>query len=95
MINLVGLCLQKDTSADLETFFDSFFLFWLEANLVLQDTIERVYVGDCYGDVPRGIFIIRGENVVLLGEVVNFHLFISAFHFIFLASHRVHLFAGS
>ncbi|KAK9765720.1 putative Sm-like protein LSm1, variant 2 [Basidiobolus ranarum] len=39
------------------------------ANLVLQDTVERIYVGDCYGDIPRGIFIIRGENVVLLGEV--------------------------
>lgn len=41
------------------------------ANLVLQDTIERIYVGDAYGDIPRGIFIIRGENVVLLGEIVS------------------------
>ncbi|CAG8670184.1 15397_t:CDS:2, partial [Rhizophagus irregularis] len=39
------------------------------SNLVLQDTIERIYVGDAYGDIPRGIFIIRGENVVLLGEI--------------------------
>ncbi|KAL0074382.1 LSM1 protein [Phycomyces blakesleeanus] len=39
------------------------------ANLVLQDTIERIYVGNCFGDIPRGIFIIRGENVVLLGEL--------------------------
>ncbi|KAG0733058.1 hypothetical protein G6F57_002678 [Rhizopus arrhizus] len=39
------------------------------ANLVLQDTIERIYVGQCYGDIPRGIFLIRGENVVLLGEI--------------------------
>ncbi|KAI9138823.1 hypothetical protein BKA69DRAFT_1089483 [Paraphysoderma sedebokerense] len=39
------------------------------ANLVLQDTIERIYVGDAYGDIPRGIFVIRGENVVLLGEI--------------------------
>ncbi|KJE93313.1 LSM1 protein [Capsaspora owczarzaki ATCC 30864] len=39
------------------------------ANLVLQDTIERIYVGDAYGDIPRGIFLIRGENVVLLGEI--------------------------
>ncbi|CAO3629871.1 unnamed protein product [Cunninghamella echinulata] len=41
----------------------------LIANLVLQDTIERIYVGNCYGDIPRGIFLIRGENVVLLGEI--------------------------
>ncbi|KAI8979927.1 hypothetical protein BDB01DRAFT_699131, partial [Pilobolus umbonatus] len=39
------------------------------ANLVLQDTIERIYVGNCYGDIPRGVFLIRGENVVLLGEI--------------------------
>ncbi|RZF47426.1 hypothetical protein LSTR_LSTR007353 [Laodelphax striatellus] len=39
------------------------------ANLVLHDTIERIHVGREYGDIPRGIFIIRGENVVLLGEI--------------------------
>ncbi|KAJ2780291.1 hypothetical protein H4R18_003527 [Coemansia javaensis] len=39
------------------------------ANLVLQDSLERVYVGDAYGDLERGVFIIRGENVVLLGEI--------------------------
>lgn len=43
------------------------------ANLVLQDTIERIYVGNCYGDIPRGIFLIRGENVVLLGEIVSIY----------------------
>eukprot|EP00123_Amoebidium_parasiticum_P022651 comp9189_c0_seq1/m.4333 comp9189_c0_seq1/g.4333 ORF comp9189_c0_seq1/g.4333 comp9189_c0_seq1/m.4333 type:complete len:138 (-) comp9189_c0_seq1:556-969(-) len=39
------------------------------ANLVLQDTIERVHVGKEYGDIHRGIFLVRGENVVLLGEI--------------------------
>lgn len=39
------------------------------ANLVLHRTIERIHVGQKYGDMPRGIFIIRGENVVLLGEI--------------------------
>ncbi|XP_062520607.1 U6 snRNA-associated Sm-like protein LSm1 [Corticium candelabrum] len=38
------------------------------ANLLLQDTIERIYVDKEYGDIARGIFIVRGENVVLLGE---------------------------
>lgn len=42
------------------------------ANLVLHETIERIYVGKEYGDIPRGIFIIRGENVVFLGEIVSF-----------------------
>merc|ERR1719348_454820 len=39
------------------------------ANLVLQDCIERIHVGKQFGDIPRGIFVVRGENVVLLGEV--------------------------
>lgn len=43
------------------------------ANLVLQDTIERIYASNLYADVPRGIFVVRGENVLLLGEVVSIH----------------------
>jgi len=39
------------------------------ANLVLHRTIERIHVGSDYGDIPRGIFVVRGENVVLLGEI--------------------------
>ena len=43
----------------------------LSANLVLHRTIERIHVGKKYGDIPRGIFVVRGENVVLLGEIVS------------------------
>ncbi|MCJ1301236.1 SM-like, degradation of cytoplasmic mRNAs and positively regulates transcription initiation [Hypocenomyce scalaris] len=39
------------------------------ANLVLQDTIERIFVQDLYADIPRGIFLVRGENVLMLGEI--------------------------
>lgn len=39
------------------------------ANLLLHETIERVYLGNRYGDIFKGLYIIRGENVVLLGEV--------------------------
>ncbi|XP_020392919.2 U6 snRNA-associated Sm-like protein LSm1 isoform X1 [Rhincodon typus] len=39
------------------------------ANLVLHRTVERIHVGRKYGDIPRGIFVVRGENVVLLGEI--------------------------
>ncbi|EKD12861.1 LSM domain-containing protein [Drepanopeziza brunnea f. sp. 'multigermtubi' MB_m1] len=53
------------------------------ANLVLQSTIERIFVPPSstptkpgneyqpglYADVPRGIFFVRGENVLLLGEI--------------------------
>lgn len=41
------------------------------ANLVLHRTIERIHVGKEYGDISRGVFIVRGENVVLLGEIVS------------------------
>jgi len=40
------------------------------ANVVLENAIERIYVKDTYGDIPLGLFVIRGENVVLLGEIV-------------------------
>ncbi|KAK6535326.1 SM-like, degradation of cytoplasmic mRNAs and positively regulates transcription initiation [Orbilia ellipsospora] len=39
------------------------------ANLVLQDTVERLYSQNLYADVPRGVYIVRGENVLLLGEI--------------------------
>ncbi|KAJ9218668.1 hypothetical protein DTO271D3_6950 [Paecilomyces variotii] len=39
------------------------------ANLVLQDTIERIYAGNLFADIPRGIYLVRGENVLLLGEI--------------------------
>ncbi|XP_047197128.1 U6 snRNA-associated Sm-like protein LSm1 isoform X2 [Hippoglossus stenolepis] len=39
------------------------------ANLVFHQTVERIHVGKKFGDIPRGIFIVRGENVVLLGEI--------------------------
>jgi len=39
------------------------------ANLVLEDTVERIYHQDVFAEQSRGLFLIRGENVVLLGEV--------------------------
>lgn len=42
------------------------------ANLVLQDTIERIYLeGEPkkFAEAYRGVFMIRGENVVMLGEL--------------------------
>ena len=41
------------------------------ANLVLEDTVERIYHQDVFAEQQRGLFLIRGENVVLLGEVVR------------------------
>ncbi|KFY08612.1 hypothetical protein V491_08418, partial [Pseudogymnoascus sp. VKM F-3775] len=42
------------------------------ANLVLQSTSERLFTHSPplqFADVPRGTFLVRGENVLLLGEV--------------------------
>ena len=44
------------------------------ANLVLQDTVERIFVpapAALYADVQRGVFLVRGENVLMLGEIVR------------------------
>lgn len=52
--------------------------------MVLQSTVERVFVTPeavpathpnseqnrgLYADIPRGMFLVRGENVMLLGEI--------------------------
>lgn len=44
------------------------------ANLVLQDTIERIYLDEeskdkRFAETYRGVFMIRGENVVMMGEL--------------------------
>lgn len=39
------------------------------ANLVLDGTIERLICDTSYCDVQIGIFIVRGENVMMLGEI--------------------------
>ncbi|MCI43827.1 U6 snRNA-associated Sm-like protein LSm1, partial [Trifolium medium] len=39
------------------------------ANAVLEGACERVIVGDLYCDIPLGLYVIRGENVVLIGEM--------------------------
>ncbi|XP_013625642.1 PREDICTED: sm-like protein LSM1B, partial [Brassica oleracea var. oleracea] len=39
------------------------------ANAVLEGACERVIVGEQYCDIPLGLYVIRGENVVLIGEM--------------------------
>lgn len=39
------------------------------ANAVLEGACERIIVGDLYCDIPLGLYVIRGENVVLIGEL--------------------------
>ncbi|GAB4853667.1 Sm-like protein lsm1b [Ancistrocladus abbreviatus] len=39
------------------------------SNVVLEGACERVIVGELYCDMPLGWYIIRGANVVLIGEL--------------------------
>lgn len=39
------------------------------ANLVLEAAVERVVVGHQFAETPLGLYVVRGENVVLLGEI--------------------------
>lgn len=38
---------------------------------MLEDTVERIYHGNAFAEHWHGLFLIRGENVVLLGEIVR------------------------
>lgn len=48
----------------------NYLIYFFQANLVLESTIERIVVGRKFGDLPLGLYIVRGENVILMGEVV-------------------------
>ncbi|XP_062174668.1 sm-like protein LSM1B [Alnus glutinosa] len=39
------------------------------SNAVLQGAFERVVVGHLYCDIPLGVFVVRGEEVILTGEL--------------------------
>ncbi|XP_020547898.1 sm-like protein LSM1B isoform X2 [Sesamum indicum] len=62
---LILLVLLRDGRKLLGTLrsFDQF------ANAVLEGACERVIVGELYCDIPLGLYVIRGENVVLIGEL--------------------------
>lgn len=48
-------------------------------NLVLQDTVERLFAKELWADIERGLFLVRGENVSILGEIVGLPMpFLSA-----------------
>jgi U6 snRNA-associated Sm-like protein LSm1 len=41
------------------------------ANFLLESTVERLHNKFEYSDVDIGVLLIRGENVVALGEIVS------------------------
>jgi hypothetical protein len=66
MINMVSPVVMKMLN-------ESLMLKNTPANLVLTQTIERLFhsPSKSYAQMDRGVFLIRGENVVLLGEIVS------------------------
>lgn len=38
-------------------------------NIVVENACERIIVGKQFGEKPIGLYIVRGENVVLFGEL--------------------------
>ena len=40
-------------------------------NLLMTDVFERYYVDLEYGEEYRGVYLIRGENVVMVGQLVS------------------------
>jgi U6 snRNA-associated Sm-like protein LSm1 len=38
-------------------------------NMILENACERVIMGNKYADVPLGLYIVRGDNVMMLGTV--------------------------
>lgn len=38
-------------------------------NIVIQDTNERLYLEGTYAEKYRGVWVVRGENIAMIGEV--------------------------
>ena len=38
---------------------------------MLQHSVERIFVDKAYGDIYRGVFLVRGESIQMLGEIVS------------------------
>ena len=63
------------------------------ANIVLEQACERIIIDKRFADVPLGLYVIRGENVVLIGEMVRLRsgigpLYTTPWHFSHLATVR-------
>ena len=39
------------------------------SNIVLEDSSERLVFGKKYVDMPLGLFVVRGDNLILCGEI--------------------------
>lgn len=48
---------------------------YFKPSAVIEEAYERVIVDGLYCDIPLGLYIIRGENVVLIGELVKTFLY--------------------
>ena len=62
------------------------------ANLLLQNTVERIFTGDTYGEIDRGVLLVRGENVVLVGEIVRREHFYFDWNIKHLVFHKIYIY---
>ncbi|GJV00246.1 Sm-like protein LSM1B [Tanacetum coccineum] len=74
LISKRNFYIARDVGSFLWGYFRSFDQFEngtldIAANAVLEGACERVIVGDLYCDISLGLYVIRGENVVLIGEL--------------------------
>lgn len=49
-------------------------IIYFQGNLLLEDTIERYYYELEWAEEGLGLFLVRGENVVMLGELVPINM---------------------
>lgn len=38
-------------------------------NLIMEETHERIIVEEKYSDILLGLYIVRGDNIVVMGEI--------------------------
>ena len=46
-------------------------MIYFAGNLLMTDVFERYYVDLEFGEEYRGVYLIRGENVVMVGQLVR------------------------
>ena len=46
----------------------------LSGNMLLEDAVHRVIDGDTYGEIKLGVFLVRGENISMMGELVCLYI---------------------
>jgi U6 snRNA-associated Sm-like protein LSm1 len=49
--------------------------------MMIENAFERIIIEGKYCDIPMGLYLIRGENVMLMGELVSWNNRLQPFFF--------------